>query len=138
MNSFLNVQEFLSEKTVLLESPVIKELLKWVTQGDIISFGGGLPDPETFPIKEISEIASRGLREKGSRLLQYSSSEGQIELREQIIDFMEWRGISIPSVDSILIVNGSQQSLDMLGKILIDKGDIALMELPTYFAAIRI
>lgn len=129
--------EFFAERTSFMKASEIRELLKWVAEGDVISFGGGMPDPKTFPIQEIMDIVNRGLKERGDRLLQYGSTEGLKDLREELIDFMDWRGIKVPEISNILIVSGSQQGLDMLGKVFIDKGDIILLELPTYLAAIN-
>jgi len=120
-----------------MKASEIRELLKWVTEGKVISLGGGMPDPQTFPVEDILDIVSKGLREQGDKLLQYGSSEGLKELREQLIHFMNWRGLRVDDIDNIIIVSGSQQGLDLLGKVFIDRGDIVLVELPTYLAAIN-
>jgi 2-aminoadipate transaminase len=133
----MNAQEFFAERASFMKASEIRELLKWVTEGDVISFGGGMPDPATFPISEITSIVEEGLRDKGDKLLQYGSTEGVKELREELIHFMDWRGLKVQDIDNLLIVSGSQQGLDMLGRVLIDKGDIVLLELPTYLAAIN-
>lgn len=128
---------FFSKRASLMKASEIRELLKWVTEGKVISLGGGMPDPQTFPVEDILDIVSKGLREQGDKLLQYGSSEGLKELREQLIHFMNWRGLRVDDIDNIIIVSGSQQGLDLLGKVFIDRGDIVLVELPTYLAAIN-
>lgn len=121
----------------MMKASEIREILKWVAKGGVISFGGGMPDPVTFPKNEIAEIAYEGVKEHGDRLLLYGSTEGMDELRYALIDFMDWRGVKVPSIDNIIVLNGSQQGLDMFGKVFIDQGDVILIELPTYLAAIN-
>ena len=136
MNS-ISVSRFFSEKASLMRASEIRELLKWVAEGGVISFGGGMPDPATFPKQEIAEIIDKGIHEHGDRLLQYGTSEGMKELRSAIMEFMGWRGINISSIENIMVLSGSQQGLDMFGKVFIDEGDVVLTELPTYLAAIN-
>ena len=130
-------ETFFAERTSLLKASEIRQLLKWVAEGGIISFGGGMPSPATFPRQQIIEIITEGINEHGDQLLQYGTTQGLKELRSELRNFMEWRGVSVPSIDNILILSGSQQGLDMFGKVFIDEGDVVLMELPTYLAAIN-
>ncbi|KON30631.1 aminotransferase [miscellaneous Crenarchaeota group-15 archaeon DG-45] len=120
-----------------MKASAIREILKWVAEGNVISFGGGMPDPSTFPVEEIGEILDAGLREEGDVILQYGTTEGLRGLREELVRFMAWRGVEVPGIDNLVVVSGSQQGLDMLGRVLIDEGDVILMELPTYLAAIN-
>jgi 2-aminoadipate transaminase len=130
-------ETFFAERTSLLKASEIRELLKWVAEGGIISFGGGMPSPSTFPRQQIMEIITEGISEHGDKLLQYGTTQGLKELRSELKNFMEWRGINVPSTDNILVLSGSQQGLDMFGKVFINEGDVVLLELPTYLAAIN-
>jgi len=130
-------ETFFAKRTSLLKASEIRQLLKWVAEGGIISFGGGMPSPSTFPRQQIIEIITEGISEHGDKLLQYGTTQGLKELRSELKSFMEWRGINVPSIDNILVLSGSQQGLDLFGKVFIDEGDVVLMELPTYLAAIN-
>ena len=120
-----------------VQKSFIREILKVTVDPDVISFAGGLPNPVSFPIEEI-EIATRQvLTADGSNALQYSTTEGYLPLRELIADrYAEKKGISIHP-DEILITNGSQQGLDLLGKVFLDKGDGVIIEKPGYLGAIQ-
>jgi 2-aminoadipate transaminase len=130
-------ETFFAKRTSLLKASEIRQLLKWVAEGGIISFGGGMPSPSTFPRQQIIEIITEGIREHGAKLLQYGTTQGLKELRSELKTFMDWRGISVPNIDNILVLSGSQQGLDLFGKVFINEGDVVLMELPTYLAAIN-
>lgn len=130
-------ETFFAERTSLLKASEIRQLLKWVAEGGIISFGGGMPSPTTFPRQQIIEIITAGISEHGDKLLQYGTTQGLKELRSELKNFMEWKGINVPSIDNILVLSGSQQGLDLFGKVFINEGDVVLMELPTYLAAIN-
>lgn len=115
----------------------IRELLKITEQPDIISFAGGLPAPELFPLKELSELSSELIMTQGQKALQYSTTEGYTPLRQKISQRMHnIEKVKIP-VEELLITSGSQQALDFLGKALIDKGDEIFMESPSYLGAIN-
>ena len=114
----------------------IREILKVTAQPDIISFAGGLPAPELFPIEDIRAAADAVLVRDGSSALQYGPSEGYVPLREWIAAEMGARGIATKA-DDVLITNGSQQVLDLVGKVFLDAGDVVLTENPTYLAAIQ-
>jgi 2-aminoadipate transaminase len=130
-------ETFFAERTSLLKASEIRQLLEWVAEGRIISFGGGMPSPSTFPRQQIIEIITEGISEHGDKLLQYGTTQGLKELRSELKNFMEWKGINVPSIDNILVLSGSQQGLDLFGKVFINQGDVVLMELPTYLAAIN-
>ena len=130
-------ENFFAERTSLLKASETRELLKWVVEGGVISFGGGMPSPETFPKQQILEIINEGIKKHGDRLLQYGTTQGMKELRSELKNFMQWRGINVSNIDQITVLSGSQQGLDMLGRVFINEGDIILMELPTYLAAIN-
>ena len=114
----------------------IREILKVTEQADIISFAGGLPAPELFPVAEVAAAAERVLREGGPGALQYGPSEGFAPLRECCADESRKRGIRC-TADDILITTGSQQPLDLVSKIFLDAGDCVLTESPTYMAALQ-
>lgn len=115
----------------------IREILKVTENPDIISFAGGLPNPKFFPIQEISDAAAKVLNENGSNVLQYSTTEGYYPLRKYISDrYLEKKGLKIDP-DEILLTNGSQQGLDLIGKILLNKGDHVMLEKPGYLGAIQ-
>jgi 2-aminoadipate transaminase len=114
----------------------IREILKVTEQPEIISFAGGLPAPELFPVADVLRATERVLNETGAASLQYSPSEGFAPLREVFAAESRRRGIDC-SADDILIMTGSQQPLDLTGKIFLDAGDCVLTESPTYMAAIQ-
>ena len=114
----------------------IREMLKMTERPDVISFAGGLPAPELFPVEHIRAAAERVLGECGAKAFQYGVSEGIAPLREQIAAEMSRRSVAC-AADDILITTGSQQALDLLGKVFIDPGDVILTETPTYMAAIQ-
>jgi 2-aminoadipate transaminase len=117
-------------------SSAIRELLKLTEKPNIISFGGGLPAPEVFPVDEFSEACVRVLRDYGTQALQYSTTEGYLPLRELIARHTARYGINI-NPENVLITSGSQQALDILGKVLIDPGDHILVESPSYLGALQ-
>jgi len=119
-----------------MSSSVIRELLKLTQQADIISFAGGLPAPEIFPVKEFETAVTRILQTKGPQALQYSPTEGYQPLRQFIAEKMSRYGIEA-TADNILITSGAQQALDLIGKILLDPGDVILTESPTYLGALQ-
>lgn len=125
-----------AQRTQRMGSSAIRELLKYTEKPDIISFAGGLPAPEVFPVEEFNAACDRVLREQGAMALQYSTTEGYLPLREMIARHSERYGIKI-TPENVLITSGSQQALDLLGKIFIDPGDRILVESPTYLAAIQ-
>jgi len=115
----------------------IRELLKWATEPGVISFGGGMPDPRYFPYNDIREITDYIIREKGDKAFQYTKTEGVDELKEEILKFMTKRGTKVDNINQILVTSGSQQALEILGRIFMDPGDLVVVELPTYLAAIQ-
>lgn len=125
-----------AQRTQRMTSSAIRELLKLTEKPDIISFGGGMPAPEVFPIKEFEEACVRVLQTMGSQSLQYGSTEGVKTLRELIAQMSVRNHIDV-TPENILITSGSQQALDLLGKILINPGDRILVESPTYLGALQ-
>lgn len=125
-----------ADRTARMSSSAIRELLKVTERPDFISFAGGLPAPEVFPVKEVAEAARRVLRDSGPQALQYGATEGYRPLRELVAERMTRAGVPA-TVENVLITTGSQQALDLLGKILVDPGDRVLVESPTYLAALQ-
>lgn len=117
-------------------SSMIRELLKLTEQPDIISFAGGLPAPELFPMEAFQAACERVLSQDGRRALQYGTTEGYGPLREYIVHKMGQYGIKA-APENVLITSGSQQALDLLGKVLINPGDKILTERPTYLGALQ-
>ncbi|MCG8541500.1 MAG: PLP-dependent aminotransferase family protein [Clostridia bacterium] len=114
----------------------IRELLKLTIRPEVISFAGGLPAPELFPIEEMKRVSLKILEESGQQALQYSPTEGFPPLRQKIAKRMEKLGVGTYS-DNILITNGSQQGLDFSGKIFLDAEDVVIVESPSYLGAIN-
>src|SRR5512143_2544109 len=117
-------------------SSVIRELLKFTEQPDIISFAGGLPAPEVFPLKEFREAGNYVIDHFGAQALQYSTTEGYRPLREMIARHNARFSVEIDP-DNILITSGSQQALDFLGRLFINRGDYIVVESPTYLGALQ-
>lgn len=129
-------ERFLARRTQHMKGSAIRELLKFTQQPDVISFGGGMPAPELFPVREIEEACNYLLREVPKQALQYSTTEGYPPLRDYLADSMAKYGIQ-HSPDNILITTGSQQALDLIGKIFIDSGSYVVTGRPTYLGAIQ-
>jgi len=119
-----------------LQKSFIREILKVTESPDVISFAGGLPNPRFFPVEEIKEACSRVLKEHGREALQYRTTEGFLPLREQIADRYALHGVHV-SPDQILITTGSQQGIDLVGKIFLNEGDRVVLERPSYLGAIQ-
>jgi 2-aminoadipate transaminase len=117
-------------------SSVIRELLKLTEQPDMISFAGGLPAPDVFPVKEFQNACNYVLNNLGAQALQYSTTEGHLPLREMIARHNERYSVKI-SPDNILITSGSQQALDFIGRLFINRGDYVVVESPTYLGALQ-
>jgi len=125
-----------SERTRLMKSSVIRELLKLTEQPDVISFGGGLPAPEVFPLEEFQTACNYVLENLGAQSLQYSTTEGYRPLREMIARNMS-RYTAAIAPENVQIVSGSQQALDFIGRIFISPGDQVVVENPTYLGALQ-
>ena len=135
--TLINYQEFLAQRTELMRASEIREILK-ITEGKkIISLAGGLPDPQVFPKSELAEVTREIIKEKGDKALQYSPTKGVADLRDALLNYMKKHGISVGSDDDIIITTGSQQALDIIGRVLINPQDIVVVELPTYLAALN-
>jgi 2-aminoadipate transaminase len=128
--------EFADRMTTVHRS-FIREILKVTEDPSIISFAGGLPNPELFPVADLKESVMKVMDESGPESMQYSTTEGFQPLRQYIADrYKETKGIDVDA-DEILITAGSQQCLDLLGKVLLNSGDNVLIERPGYLGAIQ-
>src|SRR6266498_1805695 len=125
-----------AHRTQKMGSSVIRELLKLTEQPDIISFAGVLPAPEVFPLKEFQDACNTVLREQGAQALQYSTTEGYKPLREMIARHNARFSVKV-TADNILITSGSQQALDFLGRLFLNRGDYIVVESPTYLGALQ-
>jgi 2-aminoadipate transaminase len=131
-----NWHAVLAERTRDMRSSIIRELLKITERSGVISFAGGLPAPELFPVREFLEACSYVLAHEAQCALQYGQTQGYGPL----LDFLAEKGrkYGVPSLaENILVTNGSQQALDLIGKVFIDPGDIIVSESPTYLGAIQ-
>src|SRR5512143_3162005 len=125
-----------AHRTKSMGSSVIRELLKYAEQPDIISFAGGLPAPEVFPLKEFQQACNVVLETQGAVALQYSTTEGYLPLREMIARHSSQYMPEV-TADNILITSGSQQALDFIGRLFVNRGDYIVVESPTYLGALQ-
>jgi len=125
-----------AQRTQWMKGSAIRELLKFSERKDIISFAGGMPAPEVFPIEEFQKACDKALREHGAECLQYGSTDGYLPLRELIARHATRYGINV-TAENILPTSGSQQALDLIGRIFINPGDRILVESPTYLGALQ-
>jgi 2-aminoadipate transaminase len=126
-----------SARAQAMTSSVIREILKITQQPHIISFAGGLPSPETFPVAVMQQAFDRVLSTQGKAALQYGPTEGYAPLREWVAQQLVHSGVQGITADNILLVSGSQQALDLLGKCLINPQQNVLVETPTYLGALQ-
>lgn len=125
-----------AERMELFAASDIQEILKVTARPEIISFGGGLPAPELFPVEKMKEVSCKVLEENGTKALQYFTTEGLPSLREKIAKRSNERLGTCLEMENVVIVTGSQQALDLAGKIFLNEGDVVLCESPTYVGAI--
>ena len=126
----------LAQRAHKMNPSVIREILKITERPGIISFAGGLPSPDTFPVQAMREASERVLTLDGRAALQYAASEGLPQLREWVAHDLVKQGMQV-SPDQVLITTGSQQGLDLIAKVLIDAGSKILVETPTYLGALQ-
>ena len=130
------MNELFSNRIAGVPPSFIREILKVAVDPSIISFAGGLPNRDLFPVEALQKATNDLFNDSGKDICQYSSTEGYLPLREMIAADYKRKGLDI-SVDEILITNGSQQGLDLLGKVLLNEGDQVLIEEPGYLGAIQ-
>jgi 2-aminoadipate transaminase len=126
-----------AERMGRLKASAIREILKTTAMPDVISFAGGLPAPELFPVAEFMEACREVLETDGAQALQYSVTEGYPELRTWIAQYVAQTNAIHCEAEDVLIVSGSQQGLDLIGKVLLDPGDAVVIENPAYLGAIQ-
>lgn len=132
----LETSNLFAKRAEGMKASEIREILKLTQQPDIISFAGGLPAPDLFPIQQMKHISVEVLDTMGIQALQYNPTEGYDPLRTQIVNRMHLQRIQV-DIDQILITAGSQQGLDFSGKIFLNPGDVVLCESPSYLGAIN-
>ena len=125
-----------SHRAEQMQSSAIREILKVTMRPDITSFAGGLPSPLTFPVEHMKAAFDRVLTQQGKVALQYGPTDGYLPLREWIADSLSSDGARIVP-EQVLMVSGSQQGLDLLGKVLVDEGSKVLVETPSYLGALQ-
>ena len=127
----------IAERMDRMKASEIRELLKLTAKPEIISFAGGLPAPELFPVEEIAQVSHDLLLKEGRQLLQYATTEGRPTLRAKIAARMAAKYNTVVDKDDILITTGSQQCLDFIGKLFLNPGDVVLCESPSYLGALN-
>ncbi len=130
------MKQHFSSRAAGARRSAIRELLKLTEQPDIISFGGGLPAPESFPHEELAVIAADLLRNDYRNVLQYGTTEGSRTLRRAMVEWLRPQGIDV-TMDELLVTSASQQGLDLLCKAFFDPGDVVFCDLPTYLGAVQ-
>ncbi len=125
-----------AQRTQRMRSSAVRELLKLTEQPDVISFAGGLPAPETFPVERFAQAVQTVMTGLGAKALQYGTTEGYTPLRELIARHSTRYGINVEP-ENVLLTSGSQQALDLMGKVFINPGDHILVERPTYLGALQ-
>lgn len=130
-----DLEHIFSDSTKNMKRSAIREILKFLQKPEIISFGGGLPAPESFPVKELKQIFNELMDEEGPEALQYGATEGVRELRKILMERYQKEGLNI-GIDNLAVTTSSQQALYILGKIFLDKGDKVVCGLPSYLGGI--
>jgi 2-aminoadipate transaminase len=131
-----SVDHFLSRSARGMKRSAIREILKLLQKPGMISFAGGLPAPETFPVNDLKEIALEVLEKDGQNALQYGTTEGDPLLRKMLVERHNRQGFNI-SQENLIITSGSQQALDLIARIFIDQDDYILCGLPSYLGGIN-
>lgn len=126
-----------SSRMSQLKGSAIRELLALANKPEVLSFAGGMPAPELFPVDKIKAATDAVLEEQGKIALQYSSTNGFEHFRQQIADRMEAKLNIKTSADNILVTSGSQQGLDYSARVFCDKGDVVIIESPSYLGALN-
>ncbi len=130
-----DISKKLSQSAKSMKRSAIREILKLLKDPALISFAGGLPAPESFPVSEIKEISSMILETQGASALQYGTTEGDAVLREMLLKRHNEKGLSVGH-ENLAVSTGSQQALDILSRILINRGDYVICGLPSYLGGL--
>jgi len=131
-----SVKKFLSVSGKSMKRSAIREILKHLQKPGMISFAGGLPAPETFPVEDLKEIVLEVLDKNGPDGLQYGTTEGDTHLRKVLVERHKKQGLNI-NIENLIITTGSQQALDLIARILIDPGDYVMCGLPSYLGGLN-
>lgn len=131
------MSQMFSERILKTPASFTREILKVTQRPEVISFAGGLPNPISFPQEALNKSMDRIVKEHGSAVFQYSSTEGYLPLREWIAENYKSKGLTDVTAEDILITTGSQQALDLIAKSLINRGDALAIEEPGYLGAIQ-
>ncbi len=132
-----NLERLYSDRAGKMRKSVIRELLKVAQDPEIISFAGGLPNPNSFPIDDLNTIIQSVMKNHGKNALQYGTTQGLTDLRKSLAERAYKEGFKDVTEDNVIITNGSQQALDMVGKLFLNPGDTALVGLPSYLGGIN-
>jgi 2-aminoadipate transaminase len=130
-----NLDQLLSKNMAAAKRSAIREILKLTQRPEIMSFAGGLPAEDSFPVADIKECIDEVLVENGTKALQYGTTEGLNELRHELVKHYKKQGIDI-TIDNIMITTASQQGLDLAGKIFLNPGDTVICGLPSYLGGL--
>jgi 2-aminoadipate transaminase len=131
-----SINQFLSNSGKSMKRSAIREILKHLEKPGMISFAGGLPAPETFPVEDLKEIAVEILEKNGPESLQYGTTEGDPLLRKMLVERHNRQGLSI-GIENLIITTASQQALDLIAKVFLDPGDYVICGLPSYLGGLN-
>jgi 2-aminoadipate transaminase len=131
-----SIDHFLSRSSKSMKRSPVREILKLLNKPGMISFAGGLPAPETFPVDDLKKITLEVLEREGASALQYSTTEGDPLLRRMLAEKHNREGLNI-GIENIIITTGSQQAIDLIARVLIDPDDYILCGLPSYLGGIN-
>lgn len=132
------MQPKFADRMANMNGTATREIFKLLSRPEIISFAGGLPAKECLPLKEIADITQELLASADVSLLQYGTTEGFLSLRQRLVEYVRDVGITGIDTDNTLVISGGQQGIDLLSKALLNKGDVVLVEDPTYLAVLPI
>ncbi|MEM0171221.1 MAG: PLP-dependent aminotransferase family protein [Thermoproteota archaeon] len=138
MKKKMNYEKFYASRVSIMRPSDIRELLKWSLDKSVISFAGGLPDPKLLPKSFELEGLFEYLMMKNEYAFQYGETEGVNELKKEVIRFSKKYGGINANEDEVIITTGSQQALDIVSRLFIDRGNYVIVELPTYLAALQV
>ncbi|NBK26636.1 MAG: aminotransferase class I/II-fold pyridoxal phosphate-dependent enzyme, partial [Spirochaetia bacterium] len=130
-----NLQEALSTNIKGMKRSAIRELLKYLGTPGLISFSGGFPSPLTFPVEDLKTIMMEVMENEAAMALQYGATEGDILLRTMLVERYKAQGIDM-GIENMIITTASQQALDLIGKMFIDRGDYVIVGLPSYLGGL--
>lgn len=132
------MQPKFADRMANMNGTATREIFKLLSRPEIISFAGGLPAKECLPLKEVADITQELLAAADVSLLQYGTTEGFLSLRQRLVEYVGDVGITGIDTDNTLVISGGQQGIDLLCKALVNKGDVVLVEDPTYLAVLPI